>query len=43
MKNICLKMIAKLAEKSIKTANNTACLGLSYQPKAPVGIKNFKK
>ena len=43
MKKTCLKLIAKLAEKSIKTANSTTCIALSYQPKAPVGIKSFKK
>lgn len=43
MKNLVLKMIAKAAEKSIKNSNNTTCIALTYQPKAPAGIKNFKK
>jgi len=43
MKNIGLKMIARLTEKSISKANNSACMALSYQPKAPKNIKNFKK
>ncbi len=43
MKNVVLKVIAKIAEKSIKTSNNTACVGWTYQPKIPKGIKNFKK
>lgn len=43
MKKIVMKAIATIAEKSIATANKTACCGWSYQPKAPKNIKNFKK
>lgn len=43
MKKLIMKAIAVMAEKSITTANKTACLGWSYQPKAPKNIKNFKK
>ena len=43
MKKLVMKAIAAMAEKSIATANKTACLGWSYQPKAPKNIKNFKK
>ena len=43
MKKLILKAIATAAEKSISTANKTACFGWSYQPKAPKNIKNFKK
>lgn len=43
MKKIVMKVIAAMAEKSIATANKTACSGWSYQPKAPKNIKNFKK
>lgn len=43
MKKAILKVMAKVAEKSIITANKTACCGFSYQPKAPKDIKNFKK
>lgn len=43
MKKQFAKMIAKIAEKNIKVANNTTCLGFSYQPKAPQNIKNFAK
>lgn len=43
MKNVVLKIIAKIAERSIKISNNTACVGWTYQPKMPNGIENFKK
>ena len=43
MKKAILKVMAKAAEKSIVTANRTACSGFTYQPKAPKDIKNFKK
>lgn len=43
MKKVVLKIIATMAEKSIKTANKTTCCGLTFQPKAPANIKNFKK
>ena len=43
MKKIAMKAIATMAEKSIIKANKTACWFLSYQPKAPKNIKNFKK
>lgn len=43
MKKACLKLMAKLAEKNIKASRSTTCFALSYQPKAPVGIRNFKK
>ncbi len=43
MKKKILKAISKLAEKSIKKSNSTACYGWTYQPKEPNGIKNFGK
>lgn len=43
VKKLALKMIAVMAEKSIKTANRTTCCGLTFQPKAPANIKKFKK
>lgn len=43
MKKTILKTMATVAEKSIATANRTACLAFTYQPKAPKNIKNFKK
>lgn len=43
MKKLLMKAITTMAEKSIVTANKTACLAWSYQPKAPKNIKNFKK
>lgn len=43
MKKTILKAVAALAEKSISTDNNRACYCLTYQPKAPKNIKNFKK
>ena len=43
MKNAILKIVAKMAEKSIVKSNKTACFGLSYQPKAPKNIKNFRR
>lgn len=43
MKKLLMKAMAVMAEKSITTANKTACFGWSYQPKAPKNIKNFKK
>ena len=43
MKKTLLKIAAKAAEKSAVTSANTACLVFTYQPKAPKGIKSFKK
>ena len=43
MKKQSLKILAAMAEKAIKQANNTACRYWSYQPKPPAGIKSFKK
>jgi cyclic lactone autoinducer peptide len=43
MKSQIMKAVAKMAEKTILTANKTACCGWTYQPKAPANIKNFKK
>ena len=43
MKKEILKVAAKMAEKSIKNANNTTCSWWSYQPKAPKDIKKFTK
>lgn len=43
MKKTILKIVAAMAEKSIAKSNNTTCNFLSYQPKAPANIKNFKK
>lgn len=42
MKKQCLKLVARLAEKSISKANNSACIGWTYQPQAPKGVKKFK-
>lgn len=43
MKKEILKVIAKLTEKTINSANKANCRGYTYQPKVPTGIKNFKK
>ncbi|MGN0650296.1 MAG: cyclic lactone autoinducer peptide [Oscillospiraceae bacterium] len=43
MKSQILKAVAKMAEKTILTANKTTCHGWTYQPKTPANIKNFKK
>lgn len=43
MKEKMLKALAAMAEKSIATSNKTTCTVLSYQPKAPANIKDFKK
>ncbi|MCF0228450.1 MAG: cyclic lactone autoinducer peptide [Parasporobacterium sp.] len=43
MKKTVLRLLAKVAERSIKVSNNTNCTGWTYQPKAPKGIKQFKK
>lgn len=43
MKKQFLEMLASMAEKAIKQANNTASRYWSYQPKPPKDIKNFKK
>ena len=43
MKTTLLKVLAVMAEKSIATANKTNCSFISYQPKAPANIKDFKK
>ena len=43
MKKTLLKIAAKAAEKSAVKSANTACLVFTYQPKAPKGIKSFKK
>ncbi len=43
MTKALLKALAFAAEKNIARSNNTACFGLSYQPKAPANIKKFKK
>ncbi len=43
MKEKMLRILAKMAEKSIETANKTTCTFYSYQPKAPANIKDFKK
>ncbi len=43
MKEKMLKILATMAEKSIETANKTTCFFVSYQPKAPANIKDFKK
>lgn len=42
MTKALLKALAFAAEKNIARSNNTACFGLSYQPKAPANIKKFK-
>lgn len=43
MKKQFLEMLAGMAEKAIKQANNTASRYWSYQPQPPENIKNFKK
>lgn len=43
MKKQMLSLVAKMAEKSIAKANNSACVGWTYQPKAPKDIKKFSK
>lgn len=43
MKSTILKAVAKIAEKTVHSANKTTCYGWSYQPKAPASVKNFKK
>jgi cyclic lactone autoinducer peptide len=43
MKKNILKAVAFMAERAVKQANNTECRCLTYQPKAPDNIKNFKK
>lgn len=35
MKKECLQVIAKMAQKTIKKADNTNCAGWTYQPVAP--------
>lgn len=41
--NTILKMIALIAEKNITISNNTTCCFMSFQPKVPKNIKDFKK
>lgn len=41
--NTILKVIARIAEKNIATSNKTTCCFMSYQPKVPKNIKDFKK
>ncbi len=43
MKKQLLEVLAVMAEKAIKQANDTASRYWSYQPKPPEDIKNFKK
>lgn len=43
MKKTILKVLATVAEKSIKKSNNSTCFGWTYQPKAPDNILEFKK
>ncbi len=43
MKKTILKAVAAMAKKSIIKSNNTACHFLSYQPKVPDSVKDFKK
>ncbi|MCF0107354.1 MAG: cyclic lactone autoinducer peptide [Parasporobacterium sp.] len=43
MKKTVLKVLAKIAEHSIRVSNNTTCVGWTYQPKVPKGLKWFKK
>jgi len=38
-----LRLVSRLAEHAIKKANNTHCMYWSYQPKAPAGIKDFRR
>lgn len=41
--NTILKMVARIAEKNIAVSNNSTCFFMSYQPKVPKNIKDFKK
>lgn len=43
MKKTIAKLMARTAEKCVEKANKTACIGFTYQPKAPKGIKGFTK
>ncbi|WP_084726266.1 cyclic lactone autoinducer peptide [Sporobacter termitidis] len=43
MKTPLLKLVANIAAKAVSRANDTASTFWTYQPKAPEGIKNFKK
>ena len=43
MKKQILKTLALIVKGTIRLANNTTCVGWTYQPKAPEGIKNFNK
>lgn len=38
-----LAALAAMAENSILVSNNTICIFMSYQPKAPANIKDFQK
>ncbi len=38
-----LKVIARIAEANIAVSNNTTCGFMSFQPKVPKNIKDFKK
>ncbi len=42
-KKLIAKVARKAAEKALRRdANSTTCLGI-YQPKAPAGLKRFRK
>lgn len=43
MKKQCLEILAAMAVKAIKQANNSASHYWSYEPKPPEGIKSFEK
>lgn len=43
MIKLVLSLLSHVAEHNIAQSNHTACLGLSYQPKVPENIKDFKK
>ncbi|MDK2968351.1 MULTISPECIES: cyclic lactone autoinducer peptide [Lacrimispora] len=42
-KDTMLKLVSRMAEHAIIKANNGRCMYWSYQPKAPEGIKDFKR
>ena len=43
MKSTFLRVVAKMAEKTVHTANQTACIAWTYQPKAPKKLERYRK
>ena len=43
MKKQCLEILAAIAVKAIKQANNSASRYWSYEPKPPEGLRSFNK